>query len=58
MSEENEWDRVEDFGWLKATPSPNWRKLTAAERTANAVTYGHLVEEGVAALVPPLPPSC
>lgn len=23
----NQWDQVDDFGWLKAEPSPNWRRL-------------------------------
>ncbi|KAG8162150.1 hypothetical protein KVR01_007915 [Diaporthe batatas] len=23
----NQWDRVDDFGWLKTEPSPNWRRL-------------------------------
>lgn len=28
--EANQWDRVDDFGWLKAEPSPNWARLAAA----------------------------
>lgn len=23
----NQWDSVDDFGWLKSEPSPNWRRL-------------------------------
>lgn len=26
-AESNQWDQVDDFGWLKAEPSPNWRRL-------------------------------
>lgn len=26
-ADSNQWDRVDDFGWLKAEPSPNWRRL-------------------------------
>lgn len=25
----NQWDQVDDFGWLKAEASPNWRRLSA-----------------------------
>lgn len=27
----NQWDQVDDFGWLKAEPSPNWRRLGDGE---------------------------
>ncbi|KAK8254481.1 tubulin binding cofactor C-domain-containing protein [Phyllosticta capitalensis] len=33
----NLWDQVDDFKWLKAEPSPNWRALPPAERVADAV---------------------
>ena len=26
-ADSNQWDRVDDFGWLKAEASPNWRRL-------------------------------
>lgn len=26
-ADSNQWDQVDDFGWLKAEPSPNWRRL-------------------------------
>lgn len=26
-ADSNQWDRVDDFGWLKTEPSPNWRRL-------------------------------
>lgn len=29
-AESNQWDQVDDFGWLKAEASPNWRRLGAA----------------------------
>lgn len=28
------WERVNDFGWLRATPSPNWALLPEVERAA------------------------
>ncbi|KAI3401136.1 hypothetical protein diail_282 [Diaporthe ilicicola] len=28
--EANQWDHVDDFGWLKTEPSPNWRRLVPA----------------------------
>jgi hypothetical protein len=28
------WCQVDDFAWLRATPSPNWRVLPAEERAA------------------------
>ncbi|KAK8217947.1 tubulin binding cofactor C-domain-containing protein [Phyllosticta capitalensis] len=34
---QNLWDQVDDFKWLKAEPSPNWRALPPAERVADAV---------------------
>lgn len=30
--QENLWDRVDDFGWLRAEKSPNWRVLEEGER--------------------------
>ncbi|KAK8196935.1 tubulin binding cofactor C-domain-containing protein [Phyllosticta capitalensis] len=35
--QQNLWDQVDDFKWLKAEPSPNWRALPPAERVADAV---------------------
>lgn len=26
-ADSNQWDQVDDFGWLKTEPSPNWRRL-------------------------------
>ncbi|POS73073.1 tubulin binding cofactor C [Diaporthe helianthi] len=26
-ADSNQWDRVDDFDWLKTEPSPNWRRL-------------------------------
>jgi hypothetical protein len=34
---ENKWDHVDDFNWLKQTPSPNWRVLREDERVAEEV---------------------
>ncbi|KAK7908940.1 tubulin folding cofactor C- variant 1 [Apiospora marii] len=34
---ENQWDRVDDFKWLKAESSPNWRVLPEEERVADDV---------------------
>ena len=32
LSEENElWCQVDDFGWVKSTPSPHWQALNTAE---------------------------
>lgn len=28
-ADSNQWDQVDDFGWLKAEASPNWRRLGA-----------------------------
>lgn len=28
------WRQVNDFGWLRATPSPHWAELPEAERLA------------------------
>jgi hypothetical protein len=30
-STENQWDKVDDFKWLKAGPSPNWTTLSEAQ---------------------------
>ena len=30
------WREVNDFGWLRATPSPHWAELPEAERQAAA----------------------
>ena len=27
MSSQNQWDQIDDFKWLKAEHSPNWRVL-------------------------------
>jgi hypothetical protein len=29
--ERNLWDQVDDFNWLKRTPSPNWSMLPESE---------------------------
>ena len=34
--EQNEWQQVDDFDWLKATHSPNWAELPEAARVAPA----------------------
>ena len=31
---EDSWSRVEDFGWVRLTKSPNWRIMAEAERPA------------------------
>ena len=28
------WRRVDDFAWLRATPSPNWAEMAVEERQA------------------------
>ena len=33
----NRWDRVDDFKWLKATPSPHWRLLAGSEGADESV---------------------
>lgn len=30
----NYWDQVDDFNWLKAKPSPNWRNMAADDKRA------------------------
>jgi hypothetical protein len=32
----NQWDQIDDFKWLKAEQSPNWRVLPEAEREVPA----------------------
>ena len=32
LEENGLWERVDDFGWLRATPSPNWGVLPEGER--------------------------
>ncbi|QUC23168.1 uncharacterized protein UV8b_07409 [Ustilaginoidea virens] len=34
---ENQWDKVDDFKWLKAGQSPNWRALSDAETLDDTV---------------------
>lgn len=34
---ENQWDRVDDFKWLKAGHSPNWTTLSEGERLGEEV---------------------
>lgn len=36
-STENQWDQVDDFKWLKTTPSPNWTTLSEAQRLDDEV---------------------
>jgi hypothetical protein len=33
--EENQWDQVDDFKWLKAGHSPNWTTLSDNERLSD-----------------------
>ena len=33
----NKFDQVDDFNWLKAEHSPNWRVLPSEERTKESV---------------------
>ena len=33
----NKFDQVDDFNWLKAEHSPNWRVLRLEERTTESV---------------------
>ena len=35
--EQNQWELVDDFDWLKADHSPNWAVLPEAERKAPAL---------------------
>ncbi|SZF03720.1 unnamed protein product [Blumeria hordei] len=32
----NQWDQVDDFKWLRSTPSPNWSVLPENERLSDA----------------------
>jgi hypothetical protein len=34
------WDAVDDFCWLRATPSPHWRRLSPPERVAPPLLSG------------------
>ncbi|KAK3043955.1 hypothetical protein LTS18_002563, partial [Coniosporium uncinatum] len=34
---ENCWEKVEDFKWLRAEPSPNWRRIAEQERIEERV---------------------
>lgn len=34
-SVDNQWDQVDDFKWLKAGASPNWKILPETERLDN-----------------------
>lgn len=34
---DNQWDQVDDFKWLKASESPNWRTMAEEERLADDV---------------------
>jgi len=43
---ENCWERVEDFKWLRAEQSPNWRKLAEGERVEERV-WREVVPGGV-----------
>ncbi|PRP74992.1 beta-tubulin cofactor C [Planoprotostelium fungivorum] len=36
VEQENKWDQMEDFNWLKAAPSPNWSVIPEAERSHHA----------------------
>ena len=46
----DEWRRVDDFAWLRATPSPNWAAMPPGERQAPpplpALAPGECVEAG------------
>ncbi|KAI9717370.1 MAG: hypothetical protein M1812_004722 [Candelaria pacifica] len=42
---ENQWDRVDDFKWLKAEHSPNWSVLPSEERIHDEV-WKHTVPGG------------
>lgn len=33
----NQWDRVDDFKWLKSEPSPNWSVLLEDKRVPESV---------------------
>ena len=37
LQENNQWDQVDDFKWLKATHSPNWSILPPEDSVANEV---------------------
>lgn len=34
---DNQWNQVDDFKWLKASESPNWRPMTEEERLSEEV---------------------
>lgn len=36
-NQQNQWDQVDDFKWLKAEPSPNWSILPEADRLSDDV---------------------
>lgn len=35
--DENQWDQVDDFKWLKADHSPNWSTLSESETLGNEI---------------------
>ena len=37
IGSDNQWDRVDDFKWLKAESSPNWRVLPEEGRIPDDV---------------------
>lgn len=37
IGSDNQWDRVDDFKWLKAESSPNWRVLPEERRIPDDV---------------------
>lgn len=41
--------QVNDFGWLRATPSPHWAVLPEAERAAAPAAAAHAAAPGAAA---------
>jgi hypothetical protein len=41
----NMWDQVDDFKWLKDSPSPNWRVMEEGERVGQEVWKEVLASE-------------
>jgi hypothetical protein len=37
MSTENQWDKVDDFKWLKVEASPNWSIIPSEKRIPEEV---------------------
>lgn len=47
-ADSNQWDQVDDFGWLKTEPSPNWRRLAGDDHTVPEDFWATTVKGGPA----------